>query len=116
MSLFDPDAIRKRLQVLRENLLNEKENAAEDIAPVELDQARTRRLSRMDSMQQQAMAQEQDRRRDIQLKRIEGALQRVDRNTYGQCVKCSETVEEKRLEFDPTVFFCQKCAANAEKS
>ena len=107
--------IRERLAVLRADLTAEKEAAAESIAPVELDQARVGRLSRMDSMQQQAMAQEQDRRRDTQLKRIEGAFQRLDKGIYGNCVTCKATIGAERLEFDPTVFFCQTCAAKAER-
>ncbi|MFP6596652.1 MAG: TraR/DksA family transcriptional regulator [Candidatus Hydrogenedentota bacterium] len=106
---------RNRMEALRIDLLAEKEAAAEAIAPVELDQARVGRLSRMDSMQQQAMALEQDRRRDVQLKRIEGAFQRIENRTYGVCVKCSSPIEEKRIEFDCTVFFCQRCAAQSEQ-
>jgi DnaK suppressor protein len=106
---------RKRLEALREDLLAKKDAAAESIAAVELDQARVGCLSRMNSMQQQAMALEQDRRRDIQLKRIEGAFQRIKKNTYGNCVKCSTPVEEKRIDFDATTFFCRQCAAKAER-
>lgn len=106
---------RGRLTALRVALLVEKEAAAESVAPVELDQARLGRLSRMDSMQQQAMAQEQDRRRDTQLKRIEGAFQRLDKGNYGDCVTCRQTISAERIEFDPTVFFCQHCASKAER-
>jgi DnaK suppressor protein len=106
---------RNRLTTLRATLAAEKDAAAESIAPVELDQARLGRLSRMDGMQQQAMAQEQDRRRDTQLKRIEGAFQRLDKGTYGNCVTCGAAISEARMEFDPTVFFCQTCATKAEK-
>jgi DnaK suppressor protein len=106
---------RSRLESLRKELGAEKERAAEGTEPVELDQARVGRLSRMDSIQQQAMALEQDRRRDTQLKRIEGAFQRLDKGTYGQCAKCSSAIEEKRIEFDPTIFFCQGCATISEK-
>lgn len=107
--------IRARLTALQSEVLSEKTGAAEGKAPVELDQARVGRLSRMDSMQQQAMALEQDRRRDIQLKRIEGAFQRLDAGKYGACVKCSAIIESKRIDFDPTAFFCQQCAALAER-
>ena len=103
------------LDALKAELLAEKEAAKEGTAPVELDQARVGRLSRMDSMQQQAMAQELDRRRDTQLKRIEGAYQRLANDTYGRCVTCKKAIEVARIEFDPTVFFCQACAQNAER-
>ncbi|MFP6584848.1 MAG: TraR/DksA C4-type zinc finger protein [Candidatus Hydrogenedentota bacterium] len=109
------DTIRQSLTDLRATVQAEKDAATESIAPVELDQARLGRLSRMDSMQQQAMAQEQDRRRDTQLKRIEGAFQRLDKGTYGNCVTCKEPISTERMEFDPTVFFCQACATKAER-
>ena len=109
------DSAREALDDLKAELLAEKDAATEDTAPVELDQTRVGRLSRMDSMQQQAMAQELDRRRDIQLKRIEGAYQRLEKGTYGLCVTCNASIEAARLEFDPTVFFCQACASKAER-
>lgn len=112
---YDENIVREGLDALKTELLAEKEAAKEGIAPVELDQARVGRLSRMDSMQQQAMAQELDRRRDIQLKRIEGAYLRLDNGTYGSCAKCKNVIESSRLEFDPTVFFCQSCASQAER-
>jgi RNA polymerase-binding transcription factor len=111
----ESDAIRQRLTALREELLLEQEAAVEGAAPVELDQARVGRLSRMDSMQQQAMQLELNRRRDTQLKRIEGAFQRLEKGTYGTCVSCGTVIEPKRLEFDPTVFFCSPCATKAER-
>ena len=109
------DEIGQRLTALREELRREKEAAAEGVAPVELDQARVGRLSRMDSIQQQAMQLELNRRRDTQLKRIEGAFQRLEKGTYGTCVSCGTPIEPKRIEFDPTVFFCSPCATKAER-
>lgn len=106
---------RDRLHALRAELLLQKEQTAEDKAPVELDQARLGRLSRMDAMQQQAMALELDRRRDTKLKRIEGAFIRLEKGTYGDCAQCAEPIDEKRMDSDPTVFFCIACAERAEK-
>ena len=56
---MEPEAlntIRQLLDDLKVELLAEKEAAHEGTEPIELDQARVGRLSRMDSMQQQAMA------------------------------------------------------------
>ena len=116
MGELDLDAARVRLEVYRKELVAEQASAAESTAPVELDQARMGRLSRMDSMQQQAMALEQARRRDVQLKRVDGAFGRIEKGTYGQCVTCSSSIEPQRMEFDPTVFFCRTCASKAERS
>ncbi|MFT4560519.1 MAG: DnaK suppressor protein [Gammaproteobacteria bacterium] len=81
---------------------------------MELDQSRVGRLSRMDAMQGQAMSLEVKRRRKVQLQRIEVALQRVERDEYGDCVRCGEVVESKRLEFDPSILLCINCANAAE--
>ncbi len=106
---------RERLTKLRQETLDEAERVADDSAPVELDQSRVGRLSRMDAMQQQAMAKAQKQRRELQLKRIEGAFQRIEAGNYGQCVKCGEAIAEERMEFDPTAFFCPPCAEKAKR-
>ena len=68
----DLAAYRKRLKDSRDELLRMIENTAESRAPVQLDQTRQGRLSRMDAIQQQAMATETDRRRHQELTRIDG--------------------------------------------
>ena len=57
----------------------ETRNASQ--ATVELDQTRVGRLSRMDAMQQQAMAKATNARAELTLKRIASALARCDNNT-----------------------------------
>ena len=104
-----------RLRAMRDDLQLETEQAQDGTSPVELDQARLGRLSRMDEMQQQAMAVELDRRREIQLKRIEGAFLRLKKGSYGACTVCGVAIDAERLEGDPTVFFCIDCAERAEK-
>ena len=69
----------------------------------------------MDAMQQQAMALEMDRRGDVQLKRVEGAFLRLEKGTYGECARCNERIDEKRMDNDATVFFCIACARLVEK-
>jgi RNA polymerase-binding transcription factor len=81
-----------------------------DSNPVELDQARVGRLSRMDALQGQAMAQETERRRKNELSRIEAALDRVTAEDYGYCVSCDEEISEKRLALDPSTPQCIDCA------
>ena len=77
---------------------------------VELDQTRQGRLSRMDAMQQQAMAQETQRRRELDLKRIAAALSRIENEEYGECLSCYEAIPAGRLEIDPAVTLCVACA------
>ena len=84
--------------------------SADERKPVELDQTTQGRLSRMDALQVQEMALEQERRRKIELKRIGSALQRIEDGDYGYCTLCGGDIELKRLEIDPAVPLCLVCA------
>lgn len=77
---------------------------------MELDQQSVGRLSRMDAMQRQAMAQANERARTAELVRIEQALRRVEDGDYGWCVTCGEAIAPKRLEIDPAAAVCVACA------
>jgi DnaK suppressor protein len=65
----------------------------------------------MDAMQSQAIALEGKRRREIQLKRIEAALERIEEGEYGYCASCDEEINGRRLQVDPANPFCVQCAA-----
>lgn len=82
--------------------------------PVELDQARVGRLSRMDAMQQQAMSQAASRLADLERQRIQSALKRIESGEYGDCVVCGDEIAEGRLRFDPSLPTCISCAKEAE--
>ncbi|WP_299687499.1 TraR/DksA C4-type zinc finger protein [uncultured Tateyamaria sp.] len=78
-------------------------------ATVELDQQAVGRLSRMDALQNQAMAQAQARIRQAERERIHATLQRMDDGNYGYCTDCGEQVEAKRLAADLTIPRCLDC-------
>ncbi|WP_169543136.1 TraR/DksA family transcriptional regulator [Sneathiella aquimaris] len=82
-----------------------------DEKPVELDQSRVGRLSRMDALQNQAMAQDTVRRRKNEITRIDAALKRLADGDYGYCVTCDEEISEKRLSLDPSTPVCIECAS-----
>lgn len=108
-----PDDTTMRAEQLRARLaeLDSLETAnEEDRAVVELDQQSVGRLSRMDALQNQAMAQETQRRRSQERARIAAALQRIDDDEYGWCAECGEAIAPKRLDVDPMAVMCAKCA------
>ena len=76
---------------------------------VELDQQAVGRLSRMDALQYQAMAQAQARRRAVERQKIHAALKRIDEGEYGFCTDCGEDIEPKRLSADPATALCLDC-------
>lgn len=102
--------IRATLTALKAELVALSESADDDRKPVELDQQSVGRLSRMDSLQVQAMAKAADARRAQEIRRIDAALLRLEEGDYGWCVECGEAIEVKRLEIDPAAPRCSGCA------
>jgi DnaK suppressor protein len=107
--------MRERLLKLREDTESLAASSDQSSQVVELDQARVGRLSRMDAMQAQAMAQASGRRREVMLQKISNALARIDNDTFGFCRSCEEAIHRKRLEFDPAAELCIQCAEKAEQ-
>ena len=107
--------MRERLLRLRAELEAVAATGRESAAVVELDQSKVGRLSRMDAMQAQAMAQASSQRREQMLRNITAALGRIDCDEYGYCQNCEEKIHEKRLEFDPTAVLCIDCANQSER-
>ncbi len=111
---LDLDAIEKRLEDrLAAITASQDENKGGNT--VVLDQTSVGRLSRMDAMQQQAMAQAASRLADLERQRIQSALSRLRSGEYGYCVSCGEEIFEKRLQNDPSVPTCIACAREAER-
>jgi DnaK suppressor protein len=106
---------RDRLLALRRELETIVATSGDSAAVVELDQSKVGRLSRMDAMQAQAMAQASAQRREAMLRNIEAALNRIDDGSYGLCRDCDEPINPKRLEFDPTALRCIDCASKLEQ-
>ncbi len=107
---IDMNRFKQLLKQRRAQLLDLIVGAREQARPVELDQARVGRLSRLDAIQGQAMAQETARRRQFDLQRVGAALQRIDDDSFGYCVLCDDPISVKRLEFDPAITTCIGCA------
>ena len=101
---------RQRLLNLRVELEELEAMSAESRKPAELDQSMVGRLSRMDAMQAVKMSQEASRRRQQTLKRIVGALMRIDAGNYGYCTLFDEQIPFGRLAIDPTYSLCIHCA------
>ena len=107
---IDVKAFKKRLVGMRQDIETLSHVTEEERQPVELDQTTVGRLSRMDALQNQAMQLEAQRRRTVEIQRIDAALQRIDEGEFGYCVSCGGDIEPKRLVNDPTTPTCFDCA------
>lgn len=102
--------IETELLRLNESLVQ----ARTDADTVTLDQSSVGRLSRMDAMQQQAMAQGMLDRLQINKRKLEAALARIDAGVFGLCCQCEAAIERARLEADYGAVFCSECIAERE--
>lgn len=73
------------------------------------------RLSRVDALQQQAMAEAERRRAELRLKAVEAALEFVEEGDYGFCKACGENMPFGRLNARPETPLCVSCLQAHER-
>ena len=111
---LDLQAARARLTARRDELHRQSSESADERDAVILDQQSVGRLSRMDAMQRQAMAQAQERARAAELARLDQAMRRLEDGEYGWCATCGEEIAAARLEVDPAAAVCVECAGGGK--
>lgn len=111
---LDLDALKILLEKRLAEIMSGRDVRQREGAPVELDQTKVGRLSRMGAIQQQTMAKASARRTEVELQRIRTAINRVRTGDYGYCVKCDEEIAESRLQVDPATLICIECTRTAE--
>lgn len=102
------------LDVLEEELARQLKGLSEGVKPVDLDEP-IGRLSRMDAMQQQKMAEASRRSIRQRYDRVVAAIAACKRGEYGLCLSCQEPVGVKRLSARPETALCLGCQAAKEK-
>lgn len=112
---IDMEGLRAKLLARRAELEEGQSTRDEACGAVELDQSRTGRLSRMDALRGQAMAQAGQQRAALELQRIQAALNRMASGDYGYCIECGEEIEAARLAIDPANPLCLQCASAGER-
>lgn len=108
------EQFRARLLIEQRETVEVIQQAQQSAASVELDQSSVGRVSRIDALQQQALAQGLLERLALRKRKVEAALARHDAGTYGRCCACRDDIEPERLNADPAVVFCHECAAERQ--
>mgnify|MGYP005996285121 FL=1 len=106
----------RQLQEIQALLLEKKAQLEQQLRDAEaatgvvtLDQTAVGRVSRVDAMQQQSMAVSTLRKAEASLRKVIGALRRIDAKDYGYCSNCDRPIEFKRLEVQPQASHCLIC-------
>ena len=106
------EALKQNLVALKAELEADLQARSAEAGPVELDQARVGRLSRMDAMQQQQMAAASKQSTEHRLNLTRHALAAIAEGEYGYCAKCEEPIGFGRLQARPEAAFCVSCASS----
>ena len=114
LSSEQKQVLKQQLLAMQQELQGMLTASAESSETVELDQTRQGRLSRMDALQGQAMAQAAHARAAARLQSIGFTLERLDDEQFGDCAECGELIAFERLEIDATSRYCIACAALSE--
>jgi DnaK suppressor protein len=102
------------LEKLREELTDMVELSHDAAQPVDLDQP-IGRVSRIDAIQQQQMADSNRRNAAQRLRQVNVALAAFDRGEYGLCATCEEPIAFRRLEARPEARMCVGCQSARER-
>jgi DnaK suppressor protein len=113
---MDTGVFEKRLRAELDTVVAALVQAADSASPVELDQSSVGRVSRIDAIQQQAMAIGFQNRLQLRKRKLEAALNRIAAERFGICCECQDELEIERLEADPATVFCAACASQRESS
>ena len=109
INVHQQEELRADLELLRFELEGQLERISNDSQPVQLDQQMVGRLSRMDAMQQQQMAQASQAHMRAHLKRVLLALKAIEKGEFGYCRECDEAVPFARLKARPDSPLCVVC-------
>lgn len=108
------EELHQRLLTLQEECRKALTTAKDDTQPIDLDLP-IGRVSRIDAIQQQKMAQANRRNLELRLKQIDAALSCVKREEYGYCRRCEDPIGYPRLKARPETPFCLSCQHDLEQ-
>lgn len=107
---------KKERKEMRRILLEKIEETGEEIEqlkeltkPIKPDNAYGR-LSRMDAINNKSINDAALREQKSRLQKLERAMERLDDEEFGSCVKCGDEIPMGRLTFMPWTTTCVNCA------
>jgi DnaK suppressor protein len=98
-----------------EHELSEALSSSRSHEPVALDQQAFGRVSRIDAIQQQQMAQAARRAQTLRLSQVRAALEALQNDEYGICRLCEEPIAPARLRARPETPLCLDCQKQRER-
>ncbi|WP_168204135.1 TraR/DksA family transcriptional regulator [Aliikangiella coralliicola] len=95
-------------------LQNQLSMAKESSKTVELDQSLAGRVSRIDAIQQQKMAQAGLNRTQQRINVLNKTIEQIDNEDFGYCEECGDEIGFSRLQIKPESTNCVACQQSKE--
>ena len=108
-------SLRATLEQLLTDLRKQVALASPATSTVVLNQSKVGRLSRMDALQQQHMANSTLQQAKKRLTLVQKALGKMSKEDYGYCERCDEVIAFARLQARPEAQLCLKCQSQQEQ-
>jgi DnaK suppressor protein len=105
---------RERLEEARDTAIAVLGRTVDDVKPIEASGSAIGRVTRIDAIQMQGMAQMSRAQLELRLAKIRNALAALDAGTYGTCRYCKGRIDHSRLEALPEAPFCLPCQESFE--
>jgi len=102
------EELRRDLAGLREEIDRLLGLTRDGVRPVNLDEP-IGRLTRMDSLQMQSLAQASRQGLEVKKRQVLAALDFIAAGEYGVCRRCEEPIGFRRLKVRPETPFCLGC-------
>lgn len=109
--LGDPRMSTQQIQQAREKLFAKRRDLAQQVAE-EVEQLQTEdpdRDQRASEVVHARIVEKLSRQDREKLARVDAALARIERGTYGICASCGRPIERERLEQSPEADRCGRC-------
>lgn len=113
LGVKDQQQLKDKLLQLKSEIEQLLKDSAASSRPVDLGLS-IGRLSRVDAMQQQAMAKANRESHKRRLVLIDAALMSLRQGRYGLCRSCEEPISIARLQVRPETPFCFECQSQRE--
>ena len=109
------DRLHERAAQLRDEIQHTLERSADETHARVAEQARDLEDDSFSNLVVDVNLAEIDRDAD-ELRRIDGALARINEGSYGLCESCGQEIPEARLQAEPTALRCVRCQELYEKT
>jgi DnaK suppressor protein len=109
------DRLHERAAQLRDEIQHTLERSADETHARVAEQARDAEDDSFSNLVVDVNLAEIDRDAD-ELRRIDGALARINEGSYGLCESCGQEIPAARLQAEPTALRCVRCQELYEKT